>query len=805
MRYRTLLSAVRPLVPVLLGLSLGFTLSLLGLTWMEETCGPRGPAGRHGEEMSGHGGGGPTDNLGQDSAGGGGGGGGSSSVRRPNSIVGNVEGEDYQPRIVPYTRPADQPRKAKMIRPRYISTELGLRERLLVGVLTSRLTLPTLAVAVNRTAGHHLPRTLFFTGQRSPSRGPQGMNVVTHGDERPVWNMYHTLRYVHDHHGADYDWFFFAQDDSYMQAERVKELVGHLSIDAKVYLGHPEEFIMNVGDVDGAMGGGSQGHYCHGGYGFVLSRKALLDLNPHLESCRDDILSSRADEWLGRCLIDTLHLSCSNKQQEQRYRTFELGKNVDPEREEGPEFENAYTVWPVTEPVLMYRLHKRFTEIELERTYHEIKLLQAEIKNVSVDTPEGEKGATWPLGVNAPYQPRSRFEVLSWEHFNEEYSFSCIDGSPKCSLGGADRMDATDIVETAVEQLNARYGPILRFRKLALVNGYRRFDPTRGMEYTLDLSLEVSTQRGNSRTLVKRVHLVRPLGTVEIIPMPYVTEATRVHVVLPLTVHEREHVSGFLASYANQVLETHENAVLTLLFVYDPFDAQKVNEDDIFAGVKAEVGDYERRYPEVKFPWISVKTDVPSQLKLIDILSKKHPVDTLFLVASVGSQLTIDFLNRCRMNAIAGWQVFFPIHFQEYDPQLVYRDPERQPTTSQDISRETGHFDRAAFDEACFYNSDYMAARSRMVAEGPPAQDPMAQDASEDDDDDLYGLFVRHSSLHVFRGAEPALRHTHLRRACNPRLSEGVYHRCHQSDLESLASRSQLASLLFQQEQSNST
>ena len=43
--------------------------------------------------------------------------------------------------------------------------------------------------------------------------------------------------------------------------------------------------------------------------------------------------------------------------------------------------------------------------------------------------------------------------------------------------------------------------------------------------------------------------MLRPLSQVEIIPMPYVTEATKVNIILPVTVHEADSLSKFLAVY----------------------------------------------------------------------------------------------------------------------------------------------------------------------------------------------------------------------------------------------------------------
>ncbi|NXD66318.1 CHPF2 glucuronyltransferase, partial [Eolophus roseicapillus] len=761
MRLAALLAALRPVLPLVLGLSLGCSLSLLRASWSQS--------------------GGEDQCLG--------------GVGRPGPLAGGalqeaVDGrlgpghEDFRPRIVPYYRDPNKPYK-KVLRTRYIQTELGFHERLFVAVLTSKATLNTLAVAVNKTVAHHFSRLLYFTGLRS-AKVPHGMVLVSHGDERPIWLMYETMNYIHQHFGSDYDWFYIMQDDTYAQAEQVKALVTHLSINQDVYLGRAEEFI----------GGDEQARYCHGGFGYLISRSLLLKLHPHLDSCRNEILSVRPDEWLGRCIIDFLGVTCVSQLQGQNYHTYELAKNTEPEKEEEEEFQAAVAVHPVSDMTLMYRLHKHFSRIQLDRAYQEIQDLQMQIRNLTSLTPAGEVGLTWPVGINAPFLPKSRFEVISWDYFTEQHLFSCPDGSPKCELSGASKADVSEIIESALEQLNSRYQPLLRFSKRQLLNGYRRFDPTRGMEYTLDLLLEAVTQKGHSHVLAKRVSLVRPLSKVEIIPMPYVTEATRVQLVLPLTVQDLDFVANFLDMFAMNTLDTHDNALLTLLFIYHPYDAQRVSQVDVFAGVKAMVGELEKRYADVKIPWISVKTEVPSQVKLMDIVSKKHPVDTLFFLASVWTEINMEFLNRCRMNTISNWQVFFPVHFQEFNPALVYRGEQTASSTT-DFLRD-GHFDRHSFAEACFYNSDYMTARTKLAADILDRDEVL-------ESMEVFDVFLHYSGLHLFRAVEPGLVQKYALRSCNPRLNEEFYHRCVLSNLEGLASRSHLAMALFEQEQANST
>lgn len=74
---------------------------------------------------------------------------------------------------------------------------------------------------------------------------------------------------------------------------------------------------------------------------------------------------------------------------------------------------------------------------------------------------------------------------------------------------GIHKDDVDDVIRVSMEKLKEKYGE--RYTLHHLVNGYRRFDATRGMEYILDLYLLDSLQ---GRETVKRVNLVRPVSKV---------------------------------------------------------------------------------------------------------------------------------------------------------------------------------------------------------------------------------------------------------------------------------------------------
>lgn len=112
-------------------------------------------------------------------------------------------------------------------------------------------------------------------------------------------------------------------------------------------------------------------------------------------------------------------------------------------------------------------------------------------------------------------------------------------------LSGAHRVDIEEVLSTTIQRFEEKYNR--RVEVIRLINGYRRFDPMRGMEYLLDVD---TRDRTSSERTSRRVQLLRPLSYVEFVPMPYVTETSRVNLVLPVTSSEKDGVISFLDSYA---------------------------------------------------------------------------------------------------------------------------------------------------------------------------------------------------------------------------------------------------------------
>lgn len=65
--------------------------------------------------------------------------------------------------------------------------------------------------------------------------------------------------------------------------------------------------------------------------------------------------------------------------------------------------------------------------------------------------------------------------------------------------------------------------------------------------------------------LYYRIEVCKPLGKIEILPVPYVTENRRINILLPVRVHDRASVNKFLQQYKSVCLEKKEKTFLMLV------------------------------------------------------------------------------------------------------------------------------------------------------------------------------------------------------------------------------------------------
>lgn len=137
--------------------------------------------------------------------------------------------DEFEPRINLQGKPK-KPQKPvqKLVRPRYATTELNIRYKLFVAIISSSRTLTNLATFFNQTVGPFAKKLTFFVNNAEMNEKlllestPPGISVVNFNDDRDHLLPFHTLKYVVDNYIQQYDWFFFISDNSYIRAPRVR-------------------------------------------------------------------------------------------------------------------------------------------------------------------------------------------------------------------------------------------------------------------------------------------------------------------------------------------------------------------------------------------------------------------------------------------------------------------------------------------------------------------------------------------------------------------------------------------------------
>lgn len=134
------------------------------------------------------------------------------------------------------------------------------------------------------------------------------------------------------------------------------------------------------------------------------------------------------------------------------------------------------------------------------------------------------------------------------------------------------------------------------------------------------------------------------------------------------------------------------------------------------------------------------------------------------------------------MNTIEGVQIYFPISYWQYKPNLAY-DQKPYPDMVE-LTQKYGHFEPLSFFHCSFYVSDFQKARRSLTA-------------NEVKHFSLIDMFLKYQKLHIFRAAEPALKNRWQNITCNGETNLQGEH-CLERRNQNLATRAQLAKLLFE-------
>jgi len=286
----------------------------------------------------------------------------------------------------------------------------------------------------------------------------------------------------------------------------------------------------------------------------------------------------------------------------------------------------------------------------------------------------------------------------------------------------------------------------------ALTAGWTKMDAVRGV----DTILETESQVQGERKGTMRCHVVQELAQPEIIPMPFVTENSRISLIVPVNEGDLRASLTLVKSFAKNCIEKGDKVFLMLVFLYSPERSEKNNNADFFKEVKQVALQISKKHkkkdnnPHLLWYSLQTKGRSPTQLELLDLVSAKLDDLTILLLGSPHMEIRPDYFNRVRMNTVLGHQVFCPAPFTQFHPRFAGTPHTLSFNTSQ------GHFDPLDQGHLSFYKQDYLAARSGLHL--PILSSEQQLPESKETPSHPTACSVLAHKVHTLHAPEPSLR-----------------------------------------------
>ncbi|XP_011494577.1 PREDICTED: chondroitin sulfate synthase 2 [Ceratosolen solmsi marchali] len=714
----------------------------------------------------------------------------------PYSISNNEVIDEYEPKINVEAKPQKAKKIPKVfVRPRYYSTELGIRDKIFVGILTSPEYLHSRAIASNKTISHLVDKVRYFISIPEGTKPNVSLpGIVGFTDTRSILQPFHALKYIIDNYLEDYDFYFLIKDTSYINARRLIDIANKISVSQDVHLGMISE----------------DDKYCSLDGGILLSNSIIRNLKNNLDWCVKITFSSSDDVNFGRCIMHSTSIPCSNNVQEELFLSIKLNvtfnyENNFRELSLQEDFQNSATVYPIYDHSVIYKMNTYFAEVELVKVQKEIEYIREEIRKTSNFTPKNQKDLSWPIGSQPGNKALNRFDILRWTYFNMTHVFFYNDFDTIKELDSNQKEDVDYIVNATIERVIKKSDRTLKFKKLH--NGYWKYDSSRGVDYLLDLSFVTDS----GIEINKRIEVCKPLGKVEILPVPYVTENSRINMIVTVDLQKKEEVLKFLAHYADTCMDKKDKILLTIVFLYNPGYASK-GDDDIYYEIKQRALFLTEKYKkdQLKVTWLSIRLPTISslieieplfKLAIADLYVKKFSSDNLILFADTRMEIKSEYLNRVRMNTISQWQVFSPIPFIQYHPDIIYYD-EKTKHVDFDIIHSHGRYDEYNYDSVSFYVKDYMTVRKSIENQVPLVRTDkdianILKLSKTISIGSIFEMFVVFSNLNPFRAVEPALKLRYRKIDCIGTRNNITLSTCLKQRNLQLGNRGQLTRLIL--------
>ena len=410
-------------------------------------------------------------------------------------------------------------------------------------------------------------------------------------------------------------------------------------------------------------------------------------------------------------------------------------------------------------------------ELELKKLLQKVTSLQGDVERVTGYLPQEMsryENHRW-LWYDHSVNPKSRFELPMWEYFNSTRYFLNYEHMPVIGLPGSIRNGINTALEVLLDIMNNKDDrPHPFVPPYHLFDGFTLSNPSSGVEYFLHMSVHRESMEEPIEYIANVFLPLQGAG------MASFQEAdgllnTVVHMII--SVAKSHDISDFVAMFqsscAKHSLSVHLHVVM---FGKNEKAKTKVLQLQQMCA-KEQVSIHEPENTDFSYAYA------------YDFVAGSLEKSDLMLFFDHNFVFTPDFLDHCRMNTVRGRQVYFPVLFSFYKPELVQKYIQRPPQML--ISADTGFFLRYNYQMVAVYKSDF----DRIGGFGSN------QGGSLNDDVRFVDRLLT-TDLYVMRALEPYVRRNYKPRNCKG-LTGNSHSACMNSRADAIGSKKILASMII--------
>lgn len=652
-----------------------------------------------------------------------------------------------------------------------LSEEVTLKAAVHYAVIVSEGASSQQVHAVQNTWGKDIPaeRIDYYVPPEKKETEGKGENVNHNVTKLASLELVEiqVLRHVCKHRLNTTKWFFIGYDDSYVKVLEMESYLLSLEAveDQVLYLGKPikREPI---------------GRICMPGPGSLLSYYVVAQLCPKLDACTRMKGHFETEYILGECIRKQLpDIQCSKDTHFQnlflRFDAENKGPIIDPKNLE--RLNQAFTIFPVSDPDLLYGIHHHIYNKRLNQSLH---LLQ-ELKQV-----EGHMAGLLPQSNHEVDYGGTNSKDASWQLINQNLLMSRENEGPTLKISPLWKKELKMLSSTSMEYLYSNEEQSLIFSKA--VNIYFRLNPLAGMDYIMDFEAKLPNGEDKQTTLhYFRVMLSRPFSPLEVSPVQKVGEPKRVTVLLVTTMGQDDLLQEFMKG-VGKVLEQDQRLDIIIMRMKTKDEKAKK-----LAVLHKIVHSYETRFLRASFKVIDSPLLLSRARGVGQVLRESRPNDILFL-ADLSLTFNTSFLERCRHLPIQGQQAYFPIPFSKACPLASLEVNKTHSECEEVVSAQSGHWLVKSYSMSCVYAADILSALQKPGRRGIP---------KHVETEELYRGLVE-KDYQVIRGADSGLVQNYWEeRACPLDVVGDMQSSCvGLQDLEQLSVKKHLSELLFDHE-----